>query len=176
MAVIPVQLATLVQIPIFKGLTKAEFAEFFEIAVETAAAKGATLFREGDKGDDGDDGDTLLIVLEGEVLISRRGVELARLGPNSALGEMSLLGTGEPRSATATALTDLRLYTISGKRFQLLLQVDDLAALKVVANLARVLSRRLTLINDKFVDSRSPRGEQREELADFDRILTRWNF
>ena len=56
---------------------------------------------------------------------------------------------------------------------QKLLKGNSLAALKVFANLAQVLSRRLALINDKFVDSK---GQKREELADFGKILNRWAF
>ena len=59
------------------------------------------------------------------------------------------------------------------KRVQKLLKANSLAALKVFANLAQVLSRRLALINDKFVDSK---GKKREELADFGKILNRWAF
>ena len=80
---------------------------------------------------------------------------------------------GDPRSATATTSTEVRLLTVPSKRVQKLLKADSLAALKVVANLAAVLSKRLALINDKFVDSR---GKKREELADFGKILNKWAF
>lgn len=170
MALSPALLKKLVQIPIFQGLSQAEAAEFFELALESTAFKDATLFREGDEGE------ALLVVLEGEVLVARRGVELARVGAHAVLGEMSLVGTGDTRSATATALTDLKLLTIPSTRVKKLLKGDNLGALKVVANLAQVLSRRLALINEKFVDSRAPKGRQREELADFGKILNRWSF
>ena len=113
----------LVQIPIFGGLTVAEAAEFFEVALETSIAKGATLFREGD------DGDALLVILEGEVQVTRKGVELARLGKHNVLGEMSLMGEGEVRSATATALTDVKALTVPSKRVQKMLKADHVAVL-----------------------------------------------
>jgi CRP/FNR family transcriptional regulator, cyclic AMP receptor protein len=159
----------LVQIPIFGGLTVAEAAEFFEVAVETSIAKGATLFREGD------DGDALLVILEGEVQVTRKGVELARLGKHNVLGEMSLMGEGEVRSATATALTDVKALTVPSKRVQKMLKADHVAALKVVSNLAQVMSKRLAAINDRLV-SMSGGGKKKEELADFGRILTTWQF
>ena len=159
----------LVQIPIFGGLTVAEAAEFFEVAVETSIAKGATLFREGD------DGDALLVILEGEVQVTRKGVELARLGKHNVLGEMSLMGEGEVRSATATALTDVKALTVPSKRVQKMLKADHVAALKVVANLAQVMSKRLAAINERLV-SMSGGGKKKEELADFGRILTTWQF
>lgn len=159
----------LVQIPIFGGLTVAEAAEFFEVALESSVAKGATLFREGD------DGDSLHVILEGEMQVTRKGVELARLGKHSVLGEMSLMGEGEVRSATATALTDVKMLTVPSKRVQKMLKVDHVAALKVVANLAQVMSKRLAAINDRLVAA-SGGGKKKEELADFGRILTSWQF
>ncbi len=160
----------LIQIPIFGGLTIAEAAEFFEVALETAHSKDATLFREGD------DGEALLVILEGEVQVTRKGVELARVGKNSVLGEMSLVGDGEVRSATAVALTDVKTLTIPSKRVQKMLKGDSVAALKVVSNLAAVMSRRLAAINERLVSLSPSPGKKKEELADFGRILTSWQF
>lgn len=158
----------LVQIPIFGGLTVAEAAAFFEVAVETPVPEGGTLFREGDEGD------ALHVVLEGEVQVTRKGVELARLGRHAVLGEMSLVGEGEVRSATAVALTELKLLTVPSQRVQKMLKADEVAALKVVANLAQVMSRRLAAINERLVTMSA--GKKKEELADFGRILSTWRF
>lgn len=158
----------LVQVPIFGGLTVAEAASFFEVAVESPVAKGATLFREGDEGDG------LVVILEGEVRVTRKTVELALLGRHSVLGEMSLVGEGEKRSATATALTDVKVLTVPAKGVRKMLKKDDVAALKVVANLALVMSRRLAAINERLVAASG--GKKREELADFGKILTTWQF
>ena len=111
MAIAANLLKKLVQIPIFQGLTVPEAAEFFEVALETKAATGEVLFHEGAEGD------ALLIILAGEVAVSKRGVELATLGPHSALGEMSLV-SGDTRSATATALSDVELLKVPAKRVQ----------------------------------------------------------
>lgn len=159
----------LVQIPIFGGLTVAEAAEFFEVAVETSFPKGATLFREDDAGD------ALFVILEGEVQVSRKDVELARLGKHTVLGEMSLVGEGEARSATVTALTEVKALTVPSKRVQKMLKADHVGALKVVANLAQVMSRRLAAINERLVAAAGG-GKKREELAHFGRILTTWQF
>lgn len=167
MAIAASLLKKLVQIPIFQGLTVPEAAELFEVSSEASVAKGGELFAEGDEGD------ALLVILEGEVLITKRGIELATLGQHSVLGEMSLVNSGDARSATATAQGEVRYLKIPSKRVQKLLKANSLAALKVFANLAQVLSKRLSLINDKFVDSK---GKKREELADFGKILNRWAF
>jgi len=160
----------LVQIPIFGGLTVTEAADFFDVAVEVSAEQGKVLFREGDAGD------SLLVILEGEISVSKRGIELARLGRHAVLGEMTLVDEQEARSATATALTEVKLLKVPSKRVQKLLKGDDVAALKVVANLAQVMSKRLAAINEKLVTSLGDKSKKREELADFNRILTRWEF
>jgi CRP-like cAMP-binding protein len=160
----------LVQIPIFGGLTVQEAAGFFDSAQETSVGAGQTLFREGD------DGDALQVVLEGEVSITRKGVELAKLGKHSVLGEMSVVGEGEVRSATATALTDVKLLTVPARRVQKAIKGGDVASLKVVANLAQVMSKRLAAINERLVSMSGGNGKKKEELADFGRILTSWQF
>jgi CRP/FNR family transcriptional regulator, cyclic AMP receptor protein len=160
----------LVQIPIFGGLTVSEAADFFEVAQETSIAKGTNLFREGDAGD------ALLVILEGEVAVTRKGVELAKLGKHHVLGEMSLMGEGEVRSATASALSDVKVLKVPSKRVQKMLKGDHIAALKVVANLAQVMSKRLAAINERLVSVSGGGAKKKEELADFGRILTTWQF
>jgi CRP-like cAMP-binding protein len=159
-------LRKLVQIPIFGGLTVAEATEFFEVAVEVSAEKGTVLFREGD------DGDALLVLLEGEVDVTRKGVELAHLNKNSVVGEMSLVDEGAPRAATVKATSDVQYLKVPAKRVQKLLKQNHVAALKVVANLARVMSKRLQAINDKLVASTG----KKQSLNDFGKILTHWQF
>ena len=155
-------------IPMCHGLSPSDVGDLIGIADESAAKKGVELFHEGDAGD------SLLVVLEGQVEVTKRQASLARLDAGSVLGEMSLLD-GDTRSATATALSDVKFLTISNERFQKLLAKDNVAALKIVHNLAQVMSKRLALINEKWVDSLD-KGQKKEELADFGRILNRWSF
>ncbi len=155
-------------IPMCNGLTPANIEELVAIAQEKAVKKGATLFKEGEPGD------ALLVVLDGKVEITKREATLATLEAGSVLGEMSLLG-GDTRSATASASTDVTYLAIPNGPFQKLVAKDNLAALKVVHNLAQVMSKRLALINEKLVDSLG-QTKKKEELADFGRILNRWSF
>ncbi len=48
-------------------------------------------------------------------------------------------------------------------------------ALKIVRNLAQVMARRLHLASEKMVDLMD-QPKRKEELADFQRILTNWSF
>jgi MFS family permease len=94
------------------------FAELPMTAVERLAAgmvplvatAGQTLMREGETGD------TFVIVGAGEVEVSVAGRPMQRLGPGSGFGEIALLRRS-PRTATVTALTDLRGYTVDSDTF-----------------------------------------------------------
>ena len=155
-------LEKLQKVPMCKGLSTAEAKELASIAEEASAAKGATLFVDGDAGD------AIIVVLEGQIDVSKEGQSLAQIGAGSVLGEMSLLGEGGKRTATATALADVKLLKIHVGKFQALLQQNNLAALKVVANLAKVMSKRLLAMNEKLVEG----SKKKEELADFQKILS----
>jgi CRP/FNR family transcriptional regulator, cyclic AMP receptor protein len=161
--------AQLAQAPIFAGLSGAEVGELLEVSLELSEPQGKVLFKEGDPAD------ALIMILDGSVSVSRRSVELARLGKGAVLGEMSLLEE-TPRSATATSVAETKLLKIPSRRLQKLLKADNVAALKVVANLARVMSKRLLAINEKLVSSVEQRGPKTAELADFGEILTLWDF
>jgi CRP-like cAMP-binding protein len=80
---------------------------------------GEILLREGDAGA------SMFVLSEGLLGASVRdrwgeSVQVARIAPGQAFGEMSLF-TGEPRSATVTALTDVVAFEISKTQFQALL-------------------------------------------------------
>lgn len=78
-------------------------------------SEGALIFQEGHEGD------VMYVVMEGEVTVSLRGQEIARVLPGEMVGEMSLIDT-KGRSATAIAKTDCMLAMIDRHSFDALLQ------------------------------------------------------
>jgi CRP-like cAMP-binding protein len=77
---------------------------------EINLGRGQVLFREGDTGD------KLYVVADGKVKLGRTSSDgrenlLAILGPGEMFGELSLFDPG-PRTATATAVTDTRMYSL----------------------------------------------------------------
>ena len=155
-------------VAVCQGLSAAERGPLEQIAVESKVKQGDRLFDEGQVGDG------LYVVMFGAVQITKKNQVLATLESGAAVGEMSLIVEGERRSASAVALTDVSLITLPAAAFRGLLAKNDPGALKVVLNLARVMSRRLAAINDKLVDSLGQK--KKEELADFGKILNEWNF
>ena len=164
----------LVQLPILRGLTEEQATPIAEISDEMPIVRGHTLFKEGDEGD------ALFIILQGhmEILKSdRAGNEqsLAKVGDGSVIGEMSLIQGRAARSATVRAVTDGKLLRISSDAFSALLAKDNIGALKIVYNIAQVMSRRLSLMDEKVVDMLD-KGKKKEEFAAFQKILTNWSF
>ncbi|MBF5044667.1 cyclic nucleotide-binding domain-containing protein [Aggregicoccus sp. 17bor-14] len=157
---------------LFEGLSPAQVEQLLAIAEEAEVARGRALFEEGASGD------ALYLVLSGELEILKKDaagaqLPLARVGPGQVLGEMSLLGGSARRSATARALGEVRLLRLPTARFAPLLARDEVPALKLVLNLARVMSRRLLQMNEKLVEGQ---GARREELSAFQKVLSDWSF
>lgn len=133
-------IAFLLDTPMFGDLEPSELAEIVHIMQVRRVRDGQALFGEGDGGD------AWYVVHEGSVLVSKSQVmgpdrELARLGPKSCFGEMALID-GSPRSATVAALGDCVLFRFPKGGFDQLLADDNLAAFKLVREMAKVLCGR----------------------------------
>ena len=100
---------------------------------------GNVIFREGDEARD------LFVIKSGQVRIQIGNRTITELGPDSIFGEMALIDN-EPRSATATAVTDVELVPVSEKQFLFLVSQTPYFALKVM----RVLAKRLRATNKTF--------------------------
>ena len=97
---------------------------------------GSVIFREGDEARE------LFVVKSGRVQIQIGNRTISELGPDNIFGEMALIDS-EPRSATATAITDVELVAVSEKQFLFLVSQTPFFALKVM----RVLAQRLRVTN-----------------------------
>jgi len=88
-----------------------------------------------------EEGSSMFVVAEGllDVSIDVDGVsrQVGRVRPNQFLGEMSLL-TGEPRSATVIAVTDVQLYEITKEDFEPLVDSNP----ELLSNLGVLLAER----------------------------------
>jgi CRP/FNR family transcriptional regulator, cyclic AMP receptor protein len=97
---------------------------------------GDVIFREGDPARE------LFIIQSGEIEIRLGNRVLETLLQYSIFGEMALIDSA-PRSATAVAVTDVKLVPVSEKQFLFLISNTPYFALNVM----RVMARRLRTAN-----------------------------
>jgi CRP-like cAMP-binding protein len=167
---------TLLKVPMCQGLSPAEAKAIFEIAEERKVALGQKVFAEGDSGD------ALYLVLSGNIEIEKmdkkgKNASLAKLSDGAVVGEMSLIAGSAKRSATAKAISDVNLLRIPADRFQKLVKSDHIAALKVVKNMAQVMSRRLLAMDEKIVEMVAQSGDKKSsEFGSFQKLLSDWSF
>ncbi len=95
------------QVSLFREIPAEDVAALLPIAEEVSFQAGDVVIREGDAGD------ALYLIVEGSIGISAGGVATGkRLGSRDVIGELSIL-TGDPRSVTCTAESEvlaLRIY------------------------------------------------------------------
>ncbi len=129
------RLASLQGVPLFASCSAEEIAEIASVLETVDVAAGTVVFRERDPGVD------MYIIQTGVVRIVSEGPSgqtIAELGTGDVFGEMALI-TGFPRSASAIASTDARLWRLEKERFDTLIR--SYPSLSVT--LSRVLSQRV---------------------------------
>ena len=109
--------------------------EVANLAEEIVYSAGDAIFREGEFGD------SLLVIVDGEVRVHRGETTFTTLGQNASLGEMSLFD-GEPRSASATAVTDCVVLRIGQEDFHDILKRHFGAVLSVMGVLTRLVRKK----------------------------------
>ena len=113
--------------------------------------EGTTFIREGDT----DDTDFMLLLLDGEVtietiVVSRtQPITVTVLGPGSLIGEMGLLD-GAPRSASCTAMSDLRCAMLTRDGLNQLLNDDPRTAAKLMMAISLRIAQRMRESQDKL--------------------------
>jgi voltage-gated potassium channel len=98
-------------VPLFQKLGAGALAEIVRSLKPRTVPSGAIICRKGEKGD------RMFFIAEGRVGVATP--QPVELGPGSFFGEMALV-TGEPRSATVSALTEVSLLSLYSLDFQVL--------------------------------------------------------
>lgn len=130
------------------------------IAVEA----GTVIMKEGQS----EDVDYMALLLEGQVRAESASqmpgeeVVISIISPGQLIGEMGILD-GEPRSATCTALTDLKLAILSREALRGLVEVQPAVAARLLLAIAQAMADRVRESNRRFRTlSRVTRALQRE--------------
>lgn len=132
--------------PLFSALDDDSAATLLASMSSHKLVKGKTLFKEGDSGD------TLYVIVSGKIKLgttSGDGREnlLAILGPGEMFGELSLFDP-EPRTSSATAVTDTRLVSLAHDRVIGLVTSHPQVSLEIL----RRLAQRLRKSNETLAD------------------------
>jgi CRP/FNR family transcriptional regulator, cyclic AMP receptor protein len=131
---------------LFQGVS-AEDAEALAAQFEYLEyPRGAVVFHEGEPGD------SLYIVLAGKIKLGRRTADgreslVAVMGPSDQFGELSTFDPG-PRTATAVAVTDVRLARMPKHALRGWIANRP----QIAEQLLRVLARRLRRTNNHLAD------------------------
>lgn len=120
-------------IPLFASCTDDELREIDSVADEVHVEAGRALIRQGELGRE------FIVLVDGEVAVSRDGEEIVRLGPGAHFGELALL-VDHPRNATVTAVTPLTLQVVDRRGFTTILDNSPHLTKNLLISLARRLS------------------------------------
>jgi CRP-like cAMP-binding protein len=117
-------------------LNEEQSAELAELSKRVEFPRGSNLMQQGEAAA------SMFIILEGAARVSVLGQnndprEVAVLAAGDVVGEMSLM-TGEPRNATVTALTRVRVLEITKRPIEVLLRASP----ELLQRFSHVLAKR----------------------------------
>jgi CRP-like cAMP-binding protein len=122
------------RVPLFVDCTDDELRRIADASRIVVTQAGTVLTEMGTPGD------SFFFIIDGRVSVQTPIGQAEPLRPGDFFGEMSLLD-GEPRSATVTALTDLRVLVVDRLHFwQLLSESPDLVR-RILVTLSRRVRR-----------------------------------
>lgn len=117
---------------LFARCRRSELERVAQIADETTFPAGATLMEEGRPGHEA------FVLLEGTADVTIDGERVATVAGGDIVGEMALI-EHEPRTATVTALEDVRALVLTSQGLDAMLDASPAVAREVMATLARRL-------------------------------------
>ncbi len=134
------------QAPLFSALDDEAATSLRESMASEKLSKGKVLFKEGQEGD------RLYVVVQGKIKLgttSGDGREnlLSILGPGEMFGELSLFDP-QPRTSTATAVTDARLVSLAHDAVIGLVTSHPQTSLELLRRLAQRLRKSNEILAD----------------------------
>ncbi|HEY2772547.1 MAG TPA: cyclic nucleotide-binding domain-containing protein [Candidatus Binatia bacterium] len=131
---------------LFEGLATVQLSELARVVSEVVVKDGVAIVTEGELDDN------MYFIVEGNVHILRDAELVAELGPRDFFGEMAAFD-GETRSATATAVGEVRLLSLA--RIDLFEVMEDQPAIGI--GICQTLAKRLrNMLSERSHET--PRG------------------
>jgi CRP-like cAMP-binding protein len=136
--------AVLKKINFFKDLSSWELMQVNKLIELQLFKAGEHIVKEGTKCD------AFYIIKTGTVKVEKEGREIATLGSEEPIGEVSFIDSGV-RSATITALQDTVVIKLPSDKFKELLSHSKEIANKVYKTIAETLCQRLRETNEILI-------------------------
>jgi hypothetical protein len=139
------RIAAISAVPLFQHLTYRERVAVLAIAQSRVYEAGATIVEQGTIGSE------MFLIVDGSAVVERDRRTIATLGAGGHFGEMAIVDNGA-RSATVRARTRTDVLTIAQAEINGLMREDPSLGVKVLWNLAQVLSTRLRATSQEVID------------------------
>ena len=127
------------KVPIFQDVPQKTLDRLERMSNTRTFKEGAEIIQEGTEGVG------FFLILDGNVVVSRSGKELATLGQGATFGEMALLDNYR-RSATVTASVETKVIALLRSDFTAELRGDADLAVKMLV----LVARRLHLADERL--------------------------
>jgi CRP/FNR family cyclic AMP-dependent transcriptional regulator len=98
--------------PLFKNLARGELVALAKVTEDMEVDDGRVLAREGDIGRE------FFVLVDGDVVVTKEGEEVNRLGPGDFFGEIALIWESPRRTATVTATGPVRFFVLTRQSFR----------------------------------------------------------
>lgn len=132
----------LADVPLFSACSRKDLQKIAKASDEVDVKTGRVLVDQGKTGHE------FFLILDGKATVRANNRKVAGLGPGDYFGELALLSR-EPRDASVTADTDMKLLILGQREFTGLLDSIPGLASKILAIMARRL-RQSDLKNTSF--------------------------
>ena len=120
------------KVPLLAACTNKELQKIASLCDDIEVDEGRILAKEGSPGSE------FFVIVDGEAKVSLRKRKLASLGAGDFFGEMALLDH-EPRSATVTALSPMRLLVLDSGSFHRFIRDNPDVTIKILRGVAQRL-------------------------------------
>jgi CRP-like cAMP-binding protein len=156
------------EVALFQGLGQEDLTEILRISEAVRVDEGEYVFEEGERGDH------FFVIVHGSIELRKvtgSGFKrLAILKAGQAFGEMALLNQ-TPRSASALAVEDTYLLSVSRAAFSRMLGGDTLSV-RLLKNLSKALwATSVRLASQQQTKTATDNDTGHETLAEFNRLL-----
>jgi CRP-like cAMP-binding protein len=101
--------------PLFQNLARGELVELAKLTEDLEVGDGKVLAREGEIGHE------FFVIVDGEVVVTKDGEEIRRLGPGEWFGEIALIWESPRRTATVAAAGPVRFFVLTRQSFRSLI-------------------------------------------------------